>query len=88
MPPHFLMLGPKTGSVDGICQQTDSMNRFYLDVKTGPNIRIGPTDANAFRGRRLTTQKGYTYAAYKTRTIFSKKLLDRKRLFEIFRLCT
>ena len=28
-------LGPKTGSVDGICQQTDSMNRFYLDVKTG-----------------------------------------------------
>ena len=26
----------KTGSVDGICQQTDSMNRFYLDVKTGP----------------------------------------------------
>ena len=29
-------LGPKTGSVDGNCQQTDSMNRFYLDVKTGP----------------------------------------------------
>ena len=23
-------------------------------------IRTGPTDANAFRGHRLTTQKGYT----------------------------
>ena len=39
MRPHFLIwsLGPKTGSVDGICHQTDSMNIFYLDVKTGPN---------------------------------------------------
>ena len=37
------------------------------------NIRIGPTDANTFRGHRLTTQKGYTYAAYKTRNIFLKK---------------
>ena len=37
------------------------------------NIRTGPTDANAFRGHRLTTQKGYTYAAYKTRNIFLKK---------------
>ena len=39
MTPHFLILwsfGPKIGSVDGICHQTDSMNRFYLDVKTGP----------------------------------------------------
>ena len=25
------------------------------------NIRTGPTDANAFRGHRLTTQKGYTH---------------------------
>ena len=25
------------------------------------NIRTGPTDANAFRSHRLTTQKGYTY---------------------------
>ena len=25
-------------SVDGICHQTDSMNRFYLNVKTGPKI--------------------------------------------------
>ena len=24
------------------------------------NIRTGPTDADAFRGHRLTTQKGYT----------------------------
>ena len=44
-----------------------------------PNIRIGPTDANAFRGHRLTTQKGYTYAAYKTRNIFLKKTLGSSR---------
>ena len=25
------------------------------------NIPTGPTDANVFRGHRLTTQKGYTY---------------------------
>ena len=38
MTPHFLKwsFGPKTESVDGICQQTYSRNRFYLDVKTGP----------------------------------------------------
>ena len=28
------------------------------------NIRTGPTGANAFRGHRLTTQKGYTYQKY------------------------
>ena len=39
------------------------------------NTRTGPTDANTFRGHRLTTQKGYTYAAYKTRNIFLKKTL-------------
>ena len=35
MTPHFLIwsFGPKIGSVDRICHQTDSMNRFYLDVK-------------------------------------------------------
>ena len=33
------------------------------------NIRTGPTYANTFRGHRLTTQKGYTSAAYKTRNI-------------------
>ena len=35
MTPHFLKwsFGPKIESVDGICQQTDSRNRFYLDVK-------------------------------------------------------
>ena len=38
MTPHFLIwsFGPKIGSVDRICHQTDSINRFYLDVKTGP----------------------------------------------------
>ena len=40
MTPHFLIwsVGPKIGSVDGICHQTDSMDRFYLDVKTGPKV--------------------------------------------------
>ena len=38
MTTHFLKwsFGPKIESVDGICEQTDSRNRFYLDVKTGP----------------------------------------------------
>ena len=38
MTPHFVIqsFGPKIGSVDGICHQTDSMNIFYLVVKTGP----------------------------------------------------
>ena len=36
MTPHFPIwsFGPKIESVDGICHQTDSMNIFYLDVKT------------------------------------------------------
>ena len=34
------------------------------------NILTGPTDVNVFRGHRLTTQKGYTYAAYKTSNIY------------------
>ena len=43
MTPHFLKwsFGPKIESVDGICQQTDSRNRFYLDVKTGPEWSAG-----------------------------------------------
>ena len=38
MTPHFLKwsFGPKIEYVDGICHQTDSMNRFYLDIRTGP----------------------------------------------------
>ena len=36
------------------------------------SIRIGPTDANTFCGHRLTTQKGYTYAAFKIRFFFEK----------------
>ena len=35
-------------------------SRSYL-YSVLSNIRTGPTDANAFRGHRLTTQKGYTY---------------------------
>ena len=42
MTPHFLKwsFGPKIESADGNCQQTDSRNRFYLDIKTGPNDLI------------------------------------------------
>ena len=34
MIPYFLIrsFGPKIGSVDGICHQTDSISRFYLDL--------------------------------------------------------
>ena len=42
--------------------------KSHSDLYSVPsNIRIGSTDANTFRGHRLTTQKGYTYAAYKIR---------------------
>ena len=39
---------------------------FALKSRSGlysvlSNIHTGPTDANAFRGHGLTTQKGYTY---------------------------
>ena len=39
MTPHFLIWSfrPKIRYVDGICHPTDSMNRLYLFVKTGPN---------------------------------------------------
>ena len=42
MTPHFPIwsFGPKIESVDGICHQTDSMNRFFLDVKTGSKHQI------------------------------------------------
>ena len=49
------------------CLHIKSRSDLY---SVSPNIRIGPTDANAFRCHRLTTQKGYTYAACKTRNIY------------------
>ena len=44
MTPHFPIwsFGLKIESVDGICHQTDSMNIFYLDVKTGPKYTTKP----------------------------------------------
>ena len=56
------------------CLHIKSRSDLY-SVPVPSNIRTGPTDANAFRGHRLTTQKGYTYAAYKTRNVFLKKTL-------------
>ena len=37
------------------------------------NIRTGPTDANAFRGHRLTTQKGIYYGKSNSRLMTNKK---------------
>ena len=55
MTPHFLIwsFGPKIESVDGICHQTDSMNRFYLDVKTGPKDLPGIMFATYQAGGRI-----------------------------------
>ena len=41
------------------CLHNKSRSSLYYSVLS--NIRTGPTDADAFRGHRLTTQKGYTY---------------------------
>ena len=52
---HYFLNGrldPKqdlsTESVDGICQQTDSRNRFYLDVNTGPKYKATTWYLNGF----------------------------------------
>ena len=43
------------------------------------NIRTGPTDADAFRGHRLTTQKGYTLC---TRIILVQ-ITDMRNIFRL-----
>ena len=40
------------------CLHIKSRSGLYSVLSS---IRTGPTDADAFRGHRLTTQKGYTY---------------------------
>ena len=73
-PPHSIPTSRTTKYV--VCCCCPHCIKSRSDLYSVPsNIRIGPTDANAFRGHRLTTQKGYTYAAYKTRNIFLKKFL-------------
>ena len=72
-PPHPIPSSRTTKYVVCCCC-LDIKSRFDL-YSVPSNIRSGPTDANVFRGHRLTTQKGYTYAAYKTRNIFLKKTL-------------
>ena len=67
-------LGGIKGCKYGCCLHIKSRSDLY-SVPAPSNIRTGPTDANALRGHRLTTQKGYTYAAYKTRNICLKKTL-------------
>ena len=69
-PPHSIPSSRTTKYVVSCCPHIKSRSDLYSVLS---NIRIGPTDANAFRGHRLTTQKGYTYAAYKTRNIYKKK---------------
>ena len=67
-PPHPIP-SPRTKKHVGCCCCLHI--RSCSDLYSVPsNIRTGPTDANAFRGHRLTTPKGYTYAAYKTRNLF------------------
>ena len=72
-PPHPIPSSRTTKYVVRCCC-LHIKSRFDL-YSVPSNIRTGPTDANAFRGHRLTTQKGYTYAACKTRNIFLKKTL-------------
>ena len=49
-------------TVDCCCLNKSCLNikNCYDRYSVPSNIRTGPTDANAFRGHRLTTQKGYT----------------------------
>ena len=62
-PPHPISSSRTTKYVVCCCcLHIKSRSDLYL---VPSNIRTGPTDANAFRGHRLTTQKGYTYATYK-----------------------
>ena len=48
----------KRGCCCCCCLHIKSRSGLYSVLS---NIRTGPTDADAFRGHRLTTQKGYTY---------------------------
>ena len=56
MTPHFPIwsFGPKIESVDGICHQTDSMNRFDLNVKTGPYRQNVLQSMSRFTGIQFT----------------------------------
>ena len=47
-----------SGTVCCCCLHIKSRSGLYSVLS---NIRTGPTDADAFSGHRLTTQKGYTY---------------------------
>ena len=68
LPPHPIPFARTTKYiVCCCCLHIKSRSDLY---SVPSNIRTGPTDANAFRGHRLTTQKGYTYAAYNTRDIY------------------
>ena len=72
MTPHFLKwsFGPKIESVDGICQQTDSRNRFYLDVKTGPyTIRVYGLEHKKRRNIVIGEEK-YIYVLQQVRKDF------------------
>ena len=69
-PPHPIPSPRTTKYVVCCCLHIKSRSDLY---SVPSNIRIGPTDANTFRGHRLTTQKGYTYPAYEIRNIFFEK---------------
>ena len=54
--PSNLVLLYRTNNVCCCCLHIKSRSDLYSVLS---NIRTGPTDANAFRGHRLTTQKGF-----------------------------
>ena len=87
-PPHPIPSSRTTKYV--VCCCCLHIKESRSDLYSVPsNIRIGPTHANALRGHRLTTQKGYTYAVYKTRNIVLKKTLgsyETVRDFQIVHL--
>ena len=62
-PQSFLSKSPRLQ-----CSIGSERELFCLHIKSHSglysvlsDIRTGPTDADTFRGHRLTTQKGYTY---------------------------
>ena len=55
---YYVLVGCKYEATCCCCLYIKSRSDLYSVLS---NIRTGPTDANAFHGHRLTTQKGYTY---------------------------
>ena len=68
-PPHPIPSSRTTKCVVCCCPHIKSRSDLY---SVPSNIRIGPTDANAFHGHTLTTQKGYTTLRINQEYFFEK----------------